>query len=117
MKTLTYFVIAVVIFLSSCTAPSKEKPENLIEKDKLVEILTDIHLADAYLESRSLTDLKIAKDSASYYTFLYKKHNISRGQFVETMNYYSEYPAELEGVYEQVMAILKESLEKNKAVE
>jgi hypothetical protein len=81
-----------------------KEPENLISKDKMVDILCDIALINAIDNSHPqvLTDHEI-----KVMDFIYKKYGVDSLQFVESDLYYASVPMLYEGIYRAVEARLE----------
>jgi hypothetical protein len=97
---LFYSIISIVLY--SCSA-NNEKPDNILEKQKLAEVLIDIHL----IEART-TQARLPRDSSiSYFTYLkdsiFKLHNIDSATYRQSMIYYSENIREIDLIYEIVL--------------
>lgn len=93
-----------ILFLLAACAPKEEVvpvPDDLIGKEKMIEVLTDVHLIEG-----SRTGLSIMGDTiglAVYYDRLFKKHSITKEQYDNSFNYYIEFPEELDAMYERVI--------------
>lgn len=80
-------VLVIVIFLWGCQdVKHPEIPENLIGKEKMVEILTDAYLANA---ARSIDQKAILAHGLKMDSLIYKKHQIDSLQFADSNEYYS----------------------------
>jgi len=103
MRNLIFLSLA--LFISSCSLFSN-KPKDLIDEEELVNVLVDIHIADAVV---SIKGYRVIQDSLTislFYDDIMKKHNISRKQFDETIKYYSENVSKYDRIYEQILEIL-----------
>ncbi len=115
-KVIVIFVLS--IFLVSCKTErekihetqSPSKPE--ISEKQMVELLIDIHIADAYLGNfqkdftkQCQTKLHISKNDAfkSLYGSLFRKHGVSQKEFYQALRYYSFHQDELISIYERVI--------------
>lgn len=68
----------------------------------MIEVLVDIHLADATL---SIANLKINRDTSEielYYGDVLKKYRITQNQIENSLKYYTSRPKEFEKIYEKV---------------
>src|SRR6188768_4013198 len=83
------------IFLFSCKEPEKEQP-GILPKDKMIDVLVDIHIAEASSESHGLTSIQINQLVAVKYEGVLQKHGITRPQFQTAFDYYLRHPAELD---------------------
>ena len=86
------------LFLVACR---EEAPPLLIPEDKLVDVLVDVHLAEASLQNR----FGPVKDSLAqaYYQKIYELHEVEAATFEETMERLRRHPERSERIYEQVM--------------
>ena len=76
-----------------------DKPEDLIPKDKMINILKDMTILNS-ARSTSVTvfhDYKIEPT-----TFLFSKYGVDSLQFVTSDNYYASLPNEYEAMYAEI---------------
>lgn len=95
--TLLLFVMLLTI-VSCYELNAPKKPENLIAKDKMIQILMD-----AKLMSNGITGIdKRVLDSSNIepQNYLYEKHNIDSVQFAQSNTYYSYHLEEYKEIYE-----------------
>ena len=80
------FIIVVLLFLGCQEVKKPEKPSDLISKDKMVDILTDVYISNASrsINNKLLKDYNIKLDS-----IIYIKYNIDSLQFVKSNAFYS----------------------------
>ncbi len=94
----------VVLALYSCGEKLMEKPENLIPKEKMVEILADM----AIVNSAKGTNIGFFRDYDIDPTeFVFKKHGIDSVLFVASDRYYASVPVEYEAIYTEVESKLE----------
>lgn len=86
---------------SLLVACREEAPKLLIPEQKLVDVLVDVHLAEASLQNR----FGPVKDSLAqaYYHKIYELHDVEAAAFEETMERLRRHPETSERIYEQVM--------------
>ncbi|MEO1011460.1 MAG: DUF4296 domain-containing protein [Bacteroidota bacterium] len=101
------FILILLLFCISCGEKLMEKPEDLIPKEKMVDVLMDMALMNA-AKSTNISVLKEHHIDPTGYVF--KKHGIDSTTFVESDLYYASLPAEYEAIYEEI----GERLEKEK---
>ena len=79
----------MVLMFLSCGKVDKEKPENLIEEEKMADLIFELALIDA---SKGFVmkgeTARIGLDSGSFY----KYHNIDSTQFAVSNAYYAKQP-------------------------
>lgn len=93
-----------------------EKPENLIPRDKMIEILRDLAILNA---GRTTNMVILQKNEIVPMAYLYAKHSIDSAQFSDSDRYYASLPEEYASIYAEVEALLeveKESVEERKRV-
>jgi len=103
LKFCHIFFVLLLINIFSCSKADLPTYSQDIDKDTLIEILVDIHLADAMLAEKQLFDKNFEDTKISYYNYVYKKHNITRVEFNKTIEYYSYNPAEYVTIYVKVL--------------
>lgn len=113
------FLIVVTAFLAmACDDEVVQKPRHLVKRDKMISVLTDMHLAEAVYQTKrfSSKELNIYSESDFYYTIL-RKHSLADSVFEKSLIYYSSKPKEFEKIYTRVINRLTEmeSEQKEKA--
>ncbi len=97
MKNTIYIVIFILML--SCESRTKfKKPENLIPKAQMVDLLTDMHLASSTLGIKN-KDLEKRKN---YMTLVYEKYKIDSTQFAASNIYYTSNVDEYEKIFKEV---------------
>ena len=94
----------VTIFLSlilvSCHGIDRpEKPENLISKSKMVEVIVDITL---FTSAKGINKYELQQQGVIPESYIYNKHNIDSLQFALSNEYYSYDIEKYEAIYESV---------------
>jgi len=108
MKNLIF--ICLTLLLASCYDVEKlKKPENLIPKDKMVEVIVDLSIFNS---AKGINKRTLEIKGVNLEQNIYKKHNIDSLQFVNSNNYYAHNVNEYEAIYNQVKDSL--TLLKNK---
>ena len=108
-----YVSIIIVLFLvfSACNTNRQEKqnkiPENIISSEQMNKILVDVHLAEAALKYKRAKGKKFKLYSNQYFEHVFKKHNISKKQFDESLEYYYQHEKQLDKIYVNVLNELK----------
>ena len=105
-KALT--VLVVIFIIISCKKTPIEKPDNLIAKDKMVDILYDISL----LEALKTQNLKGGIKTETENRYIYEKYGIDSIQLVKSNLYYTYDLVEYKKMCELVKAKLKEETDK-----
>jgi hypothetical protein len=85
MKKLLFFV-SILTLVSCSNKVEVEKPEKLIEKETMENILYDLALLQAL---KGHSPQALAKNEVNPKTYIYQKYKIDSLQFVESNRYYS----------------------------
>lgn len=98
--------IFISLLLVSCYRSAPEPSFNMsmvLPADSMVNLLTDLHLADGILNT--IKDKKITnkKLSTAYYKAILEKYSINDAKFEESMRYYSFHSEDLNTIYEKVI--------------
>ena len=89
--------------MASCQKKSVEKPENLIPKETMVNVIYDLALLQAIKNShQGILDSNRVEPT----TYIYKKYKIDSVQFVKSNEFYASNIKEYEKMYESVNARL-----------
>jgi len=101
MKGKIFIFLTSICILSACGDSFIEKPKGLIPEKKMVDMLVDLHLADALYEQRSnrlgVNDVRI-KAEDFYYSVL-EKHGVADSVFEKSIVYYASFPKDFEKIY------------------
>ena len=94
----------MAMFAGSC----KQQNDNHLPPGKMPQVLFDIHLAETYSvivkkdSSNRNTDRNL--DSlALFYRSVFRHHNISRQEFVQSLSWYKRHPQELDSIYSRLI--------------
>lgn len=94
----------VGVFLVNCTSNTIiKKPKNLIPKEQMVDLLTDLLLANG---SGSIKNTQL-KRNVNYYPLVFEKYNIDTTQFKESNYYYASKVDEYDEIIRKVEARLE----------
>lgn len=110
MKLLKY-IIAVLLIVSckNSTIEQPEKPENLISKGKMVDVLYDMAIIDAAKKTQRRT---LERNGLYPKEYVFEKHDIDSLQFMLSNEYYAFNTDD----YKEIYSVLNQKLnsEKNK---
>lgn len=79
---------------------------DIIEKDKMVHILSDVHITDGSMNLHSMKD-SLYKYGNNRYALLFKKHGIDSALFNKSIKYYAAMPDEMMEIYDSVTVVLE----------
>lgn len=110
-----YIIFLTLLILTGCTHNISEKkgrpPADLIPRNEMVDIITDMHLYDAVMKEKQKKHNKISEPEYYMYQAVMKKHDITREQFESSLKYYQQDLEDFDKIYEDVI----ERLSKMKA--
>ena len=100
-----FLLLSVVLLLWGCGESWVEKPEKLIPENKMVDMLVDLHLADAMyqIKDNRLADRKMKIKSEDFYYSVLEKHHVPDSVFEKSIIYYSCFPKDFEKIYASVL--------------
>ena len=101
-KKIPAVMICAALF-SACSGPQPE-----IKMDKFAQVVYEMHFTDAVLDIAQLDDRRLKTDSVSYYNALFKKYGITRREFMEEIEWYTQHADKYKELYEKVMKIVAE---------
>jgi len=93
------FILTILICSASCIEKLLEKPENLIARDKMVEVLQDLAIINA---AKTTNSAKLRDKNIDPMTYIFEKYGIDSVQFVESDKYYASLPITYEKIYKEV---------------
>ena len=107
MNRLLFYILLFSCILSCNNIDKPKKPDNLISKNKMIDIITDISLVNA---AKGVNKKLIEGNGINPANYIYEKHDIDSIQFAESNNYYAY---DVKG-YEKIYISVKQRLEKEK---
>jgi hypothetical protein len=112
LKTRSAFLLLIILvmFASSCSGRKKKLDHrNMIPEKELVQILSDIYLADGLITHPHVNKWFPLLDSTSTYYHIIEKHGYTKATLDKTLKYYFyRNPKKLVSIYDQVLGILSE---------
>lgn len=95
--------IVLLVFLTlffSCNEKLIDKPENLIAREKMVEVLKDLAIANA---AKNTNIALLREHDLEPTAYVFEKHGIDSIQFTQSDTYYASLPGgEYESIYKEV---------------
>ena len=79
-------IILLFLLSISCNSNAIKKPENLIEREKMVDIIYDLSILEAAKSQKPIVLEQYQIQSNSY---VYKKYQIDSLQFANSVKYYA----------------------------
>src|SRR6476659_4261663 len=92
----------LMLLLMACSKKEPGIPPAIISPDKMVGILTDVHIAQAAVSTYNVGDT-VKYSVSDYMPAIFKNHAITKEQFDSSLQYYSSNPALLDSIYKEVL--------------
>ena len=103
LNNLKYFILLTFFIITSCDS---EINEDIVNKEKMVKILIDMHLAEEAIENLSFDKDTLEALFARKEQEILEKYSISEKLYRKSYSYYFFEPEELDKVY----AVMLDSL-------
>jgi len=105
-------LLIILMMTPACQKPTSISGKAFLEREVLVDVLVDIHLADGVTNDRKF-NRKYDADSIDILSPILEKHQVSREMFDTTLAVYSQYPVLFDQVYNDVLIKLNVMLDEN----
>lgn len=107
--------IPLLLIFFACTEKKEVKiPDNILSKEKMTAVLTDVHIVEAMINLNLVRIGNTPQDTTNYYN-IFKKNNTSRKQYEDSFKFYSDHPELFKEIYDGVLIELsKKQAEVNK---
>jgi hypothetical protein len=97
------FVLACFLLFGCAEEKKETMPANLLSKEKMVGVLMDVQLAEAAMTMNPYNaDLRTLNNSSLPFD-VFAKNKITKQQYNESFDYYSQHPELLDEVYASVL--------------
>lgn len=100
-KILFYSLFAFFLSCKDQEEKSISIPDHVLPKEKMVQVITDIHIAEAEINLNAIPDSAFKK--SIYFEEIFKEHQITKRQYEESLAFYIDHPEILNKIYEQVL--------------
>jgi len=117
--TFIFYFVLMALFVA-CGNRQQDVPDYVVKKEKLVPLLVDIHLTDAFLNKEKKPHSEKYDKAIKMYPSVLLKHDIDRRIFDSTIRYYVKYPKEFALIYDEVLrelSILEGTVQKTPDIE
>ncbi|MEO5569290.1 MAG: DUF4296 domain-containing protein [Bacteroidia bacterium] len=105
MRPFSFILLLIGLFFFSCSKKQEKIPGDIIPKAKMVQVMVDIHLAEAHSQFSAAFD-NSANVKQTYYKFILNKYKISYNQLMNSWKFYAEHPEIFSQVYDEVITEL-----------
>jgi hypothetical protein len=106
MKALYILFAAALLMVISC-GQEEEIPADIIRPKQMVEILTDVQLAEAAVQAYGLDRSDSTRRFAfNQYKYVFEKHKVSYEQFRKSYDFYNDHPEMADKMYDELINAL-----------
>jgi len=102
MKAFKLFILGLFLIVS---CKDNELPKDLIEEQKMIKIIADLHIIDGYMATLVYTD-STRINGKNFYASVYKSHNTTKAEYEKSLKFYSMDPVRLDSMYNRVEDLL-----------
>lgn len=96
----SFFMLFLVF---SCQKPAdSEKPKDLLGEQQMINVLVDLHMADAYLNYPRQDNAK-PYEPEGFYKKVFEKNHTTKEGFKNSLKYYGKNPAKIDSLYDQTI--------------
>lgn len=99
-------ILAAISFLTACNF--QKTPEYVIPKDKMIDIIVDIHMTDAMMTIAEVRKGIMEEYSNNVYDQIFAQYGYSRHDFDTSVYYYSFNINQYDEIYKEVLNVLSE---------
>lgn len=100
------FSIFLLSLLFSCTAIEDKEvkiPENILSEEKMAQVMVDVHLLEATLNVSTFSKDNVVLNNINPSSDILKKNGVTKKQYDENFQFYTQYPQLLVEVYQLVL--------------
>lgn len=102
------FIFLIILSIGFSCNNQNKKPDNLIQKNEMSLILTDLTLLEATYNTRLIRISDKTERMLKYSEEILGRHNVSKDEFDISYEYYMDHPEE----FEMIMELVFEELNK-----
>lgn len=113
MKKLFFLLLGLIAL--GCGQQQPQRPDNLLPQDKMVQILADIHTAEALIEQKAVYPDTALLSFNYAEKKIFERYNVTEQDFRQTYRFYSDNVREMDKLYEVVIDTLSMRETKAKA--
>jgi hypothetical protein len=110
---LLFFLLGILYACGGNQEIETPPPVNLISREKMIQLLIEIHMAEAGVSMMAIDHQRATALYKTYHAEILKKHNIDTAAYRQSYDYYMQKPLEME----YILTIVEDSLIKVQTVE
>jgi len=103
MKNLLLILSLIFFAFVACDKLPVEKHDNLIKEKKMINMMVDLHIAEATFNHMRYDSIVKNSSSANFYYSILEKYEVQDSVFEKSFVFYASSPKNFEKMYRQVM--------------
>lgn len=107
-KRFQILLLLLVVALAACDKQVVTKPDDLIREKDMIDMLVDVHLAEATYNKFRYDSIMRDNSSVNFYYSVLAKYEVADSVFEQSYVYYASQPKNFEKMYRKVMSRLSE---------
>jgi hypothetical protein len=108
MKTPFSILAILITVLSGCKEPAETKPGNLLDEEKMIAVMVDMHLVETANNLKLLASDTAEQQYNEIVEKIYATHEVSKGSFDSSLFYYSTQTEQMNVIYDKILEHLYE---------
>jgi len=109
MRILTFTLLSFSLFLFSCAQEKKaEKPDYLIDENKMVGIMVDMHIVETAANLKVFPPDTARQMYEDYFASIFLTNEVTKAEFDSSLYYYSTQTNQMNVIYDRVLENLSE---------
>jgi hypothetical protein len=109
MKKIGFILALIITAFISCDNEAIKKPDHLIKEKQMINMLADLHLAEATFNHMRNDTIIRNSSSVNFYYSVLAKYEVPDSVFEKSFLYYASNPKNFEKIYREVMNKLSET--------
>jgi len=97
------FFLVLLLAAASCKGPAEEIPEDILPKEKMVQVLIRIHIAEAAVGMKNLPSDSASKLYKSYQNKIFKEEAVGDSAYAKSYSFYVKRPELMDEIYGAVV--------------
>lgn len=108
MKKIYFITLLLVFSMFSCEEGVMPEPENLVKRKQMIDMLVDMHMAEATYNHLRYDSIMQNNSSVNFYYSVLKKYEVADSVFEKSYVYYASTPKDFDKMYRKVMSKISE---------
>lgn len=121
IKNNIFLLFALLLLGFACSHDGSQKNasenfQNIIPKEKMIIIMADIQITEAYVDDLRKSGVQVRDTSLIYFERVFKKHDITPVDFESSLLFYKRNLVDMSEMYSDVITRLNELKAKNEEI-